>query len=84
MVSFHFVCVSGCATKAMNFFAGYVRSGKISIPVLKNVLVKAKIKLPSEGTNVTVGIRPQNLIIDERGTDFTIEILERLAGVNYA
>ena len=69
---------------AMNFFAGYVRSEKICIPAFKDVLVETKIKLPSEGTNVTVGIRPQNLIMDESGTDFTIEILERLGGVNYA
>ena len=68
---------------AMNFFEGYISSGKICIPAFKDMLVEAKIKLPSEGTKITVGIRPQNFIMDKNGTDFTIEVHERLGGVNY-
>ncbi|MBP80099.1 MAG: ABC transporter ATP-binding protein [Deltaproteobacteria bacterium] len=68
---------------AMNFFEGYVHSGKVCIPTFQDISIATKINLPSEGSQITVGIRPQNLIMDENGTEFTLEIHERLGGVNY-
>ena len=68
---------------AMNFLQGKVSGGKVSVPALKQHL-DLGLKLPSEGTEVEIGIRPEHIRLDATGTLFVLELIEKLGGVSYA
>ncbi|SMX23783.1 ABC transporter ATP-binding protein [Boseongicola aestuarii] len=68
---------------AMNFMKGTVKGGVIEVPALE-MTVNPDITLPSEGTDVIVGLRPEHAAIDSSGDAFTVELTEALGGVSYA
>ncbi|HML50015.1 MAG TPA: sn-glycerol-3-phosphate ABC transporter ATP-binding protein UgpC [Propionicimonas sp.] len=68
---------------AMNLMEGAVTEGGVRIgdyvlPVAREVLAKA----PSEET-LTVGIRPENLTIAEKGFDIDVDLVEELGADGY-
>jgi lactose/L-arabinose transport system ATP-binding protein len=67
---------------AMNFFDGTVTSGAVSVPGL-SMSVAASVALPSEGSAVSVGIRPNHITIDEGGDSHRVDLTESLGGVSY-
>ncbi|MBT7908137.1 MAG: sn-glycerol-3-phosphate ABC transporter ATP-binding protein UgpC, partial [Marinovum sp.] len=69
---------------AMNFLSAVVCSGQIMVPALNNQTIKASIKLPAEGSKLTIGIRPKALQLDMAKKGLKIDIHERLGGVSYA
>jgi lactose/L-arabinose transport system ATP-binding protein len=68
---------------SMNFLKGTVVDGGISIPALANRTVSPKVSLPSPGSDVTIGLRPQDLQLSDGGQDITLDMRERLGGVSY-
>ena len=68
---------------SMNFLNGRVAGGQVVIPALNDVTIPANVALPSEGTDVIVGIRPQHLSVQEGASPVRIDIRERLGGVAY-
>jgi len=68
---------------AMNFVKGTVAAGgKVDVPGLKTSL-KIPVTLPSVGTTVEVGLRPEHLIVDRKGSTHRVEMSESLGGVSY-
>ncbi|MFS4436993.1 ABC transporter ATP-binding protein [Paracoccaceae bacterium GXU_MW_L88] len=67
---------------AMNFLEGVVKDGAVEIPAMGQSLNYA-MNLPSDGTQVSVGIRPEWLTIEDGGA-LTVELVESLGGVSYA
>ncbi|RVT85908.1 TOBE domain-containing protein, partial [Rhodobacteraceae bacterium CCMM004] len=68
---------------SMNFLAGTVRDGGIDLPGLQTALA-VPVTLPPEGTEVTVGLRPEHLSLDPAGETHTVDLTEALGGVSYA
>ena len=68
---------------SMNFLNGVVNSGKLQIPGLDEAAVTPKAALPTDGTAVTVGIRPQDLSIEPGSSSIKVDLRERLGGVSY-
>ena len=68
---------------AMNFLKGTVKGGVIEVRAL-GMTVSPDITLPSEGTEVTVGLRPEHAELDQSGDAFTVELTEALGGVSFA
>ena len=68
---------------AMNFLPGKVANGTLSIPALKEV-PELTMKMPSDGTKVELGIRPEHLRIDPAGNGFRLDLIEKLGGISYA
>ncbi|MBM2575984.1 sn-glycerol-3-phosphate ABC transporter ATP-binding protein UgpC [Jannaschia sp. Os4] len=67
---------------AMNFVAGTVRGGGVHVPAL-GTTVSPPVALPSEGTNMIVGLRPEHLEMAPGG-DLGVDLTEALGGVSYA
>lgn len=68
---------------SMNFLEGRVEGGKISVPALRGTITPP-VSIPSEGTQVTVGLRPEHISIDASGDTHTVDLSEALGGVSYA
>jgi lactose/L-arabinose transport system ATP-binding protein len=68
---------------AMNFMQGRVENGTLSIPAIGTPLT-LDLRLPSDGTGVECGIRPEHLRIDPNGSGFRLDLVEKLGGVSYA
>jgi lactose/L-arabinose transport system ATP-binding protein len=68
---------------AMNFLDGVVTGGKIDVPGLQKS-VSVNVSLPADGTAVSLGLRPEHLVIDPKGDTHTVELTEALGGVSYA
>jgi lactose/L-arabinose transport system ATP-binding protein len=68
---------------SMNFFEAKVSGGKIDVPGLGQS-VAAIVTLPSDGSAVTVGLRPERIEVDPNGATHTVELTEALGGVSYA
>jgi len=68
---------------AMNFVKGTVRDGVIDVPAF-GMSVTPDITMPSEGTNVIVGLRPEHAELDRSGETFKVELTEALGGISYA
>ena len=68
---------------AMNFLDGTVGDGGIDVPSLKQTL-NPPVTLPSGGSSVTGGIRPEHIELDLNGDTHTVELTEALGGVSYA
>jgi len=68
---------------SMNFLKGTVSGGKVLIPALDNMEIPTAVSLPSEGSAVTIGLRPQNLSVQEADSSLRVELRERLGGVAY-
>lgn len=67
---------------AMNFFEGTVSDGGASVPGL-GMIVPASVSLPAKGSNVTVGVRPNHVVIDDTGDTHTVDITESLGGTSF-
>lgn len=67
---------------AMNFFEGTVSEGGALVPGL-GVTVPSSVSLPALGSKVTVGIRPNHVVIDESGDTHTVDITESLGGTSF-
>ena len=65
---------------AMNFVAGVAEAGSVLCKGLGSV--GTSIPLPSTGSDVTVGLRPQHLKID-KGSTHRVDLTEALGGVSY-
>jgi lactose/L-arabinose transport system ATP-binding protein len=68
---------------AMNFLGGTVKGGLVEVPALKKS-VALDVAMPAEGTGVSVGLRPERLVIDPAGDTHRVELTEALGGVSYA
>ena len=68
---------------AMNFLNGtVVDGGEIAVPALGRA-VKVNVNLPSEGSDVIVGIRPEHTEVDSAQSGLNVELTEALGGVSY-
>ncbi len=67
---------------AMNFVDGVVKNGAIEVPAF-GMTVSPHVTLPSEGTDVIVGIRPEHAVVERGGQGFTVELTEALGGVSF-
>ncbi len=67
----------------MNFVSGIARAGRVEVPALGGMSIASSVALPSDGEEVTIGLRPQNLSINPDGDDLTVYITEQLGGVSY-
>ncbi|MCH1455917.1 MAG: sn-glycerol-3-phosphate ABC transporter ATP-binding protein UgpC [Planktomarina temperata] len=68
---------------AMNFLSAVVRDGLVDVPGLETS-VDLPVTLPAEGTADEIGLRPEHLTLDPKGTTHRIEMTESLGGVSYA
>ncbi|MEM1237259.1 MAG: sn-glycerol-3-phosphate ABC transporter ATP-binding protein UgpC [Pseudomonadota bacterium] len=68
---------------SMNFADATVKGGAVEVPSLKQD-VSLDVTLPSDGTSVQLGLRPEHLNIDRAGTTHTVDLTEALGGVSYA
>lgn len=67
----------------MNFLKGTVSNGQITVPALDSMSIPCNAQLPAEGTEVLVGLRPQQLEISTEGPQLQVDIIEHLGGVAY-
>ena len=68
---------------AMNFLSAVVKDGLVDVPGLETS-VDLPVTLPAEGTAIEIGLRPEHLTLDPKGTTHRIEMTESLGGVSYA
>ena len=67
----------------MNFVKGIARAGQVEVPALSGATISTTVGLPPDGSEVLVGLRPQNLSINGNAGDLTVSITEQLGGVSY-
>ncbi|WP_179378821.1 ABC transporter ATP-binding protein [Jannaschia marina] len=67
---------------SMNFLNGTVKDGAVEVPGLKTS-VSPQVTLPSDGTDVIVGMRPEHLTVAS-GDVLGVDLTEALGGVSYA
>ncbi len=67
----------------MNFLDATGSSKGVDIPALGMVGITPNASLGAEPTNVTAGVRPQHLTIDENGDGLIVDLVEHLGGVSY-
>ena len=67
---------------SMNFIDGKITKGQVVIPALSDLSIKVPIALPKEGTEVIVGIRPQDVLL-KSGDLLNVKMSEQLGGVTY-
>lgn len=68
---------------SMNFLRGIVESGQVRVPALAGATVGTNVTLPDEGAPVTVGLRPQSLVLGPGTSGLSVEFTEKLGGVTY-
>ena len=68
---------------AMNFLTAKVEGGRLVCPGLGGP-VEVEAVLPADGTEVTLGLRPEHLEIDPQGATHRVDLAEALGGVSYA
>lgn len=68
---------------AMNFLDGVVRGDTVHVPSLKSDFA-VPVSLPPEGSEVTLGMRPEHIEIDPAGDTHDIDLTEALGGTSYA
>ena len=66
---------------SMNFLRGTVTGGGVEIPALGKT-VESAATLPADGSAVTVGVRPEHLVLEPEG-DLSVDLTEALGGVSY-
>ena len=67
---------------AMNFLSGTVRGAGVDVPALGR-RVDVAATLPSEGSPVTIGVRPEHLEVRRNTGSLRAELSEALGGVSY-
>jgi lactose/L-arabinose transport system ATP-binding protein len=68
---------------SMNFMDGTVAAEGVDVPALAMTVV-AGSKQASIGQEVTLGLRPEHLVLDPTGDTHHVELTESLGGVSYA
>ena len=68
---------------SMKFLAATVEGKSIVVPALGRRL-DLPVKLPPQGTNVEIGLRPEHVQVTASDKSFKLELIERLGGVSYA
>ena len=68
---------------AMNFVSGKVTGAGVEVAALGGQVVPANVALPSAGSDVIVGLRPQILELTAAATA-KVDIIEHLGGISYA
>lgn len=68
---------------SMNFLDGVAKGGAIDVPAFREGVSPA-VNLPGDGTEVTVGLRPEHVDLDPNGSTHAVELTEALGGVSYA
>ncbi|GAA6160130.1 sn-glycerol-3-phosphate ABC transporter ATP-binding protein UgpC [Ruegeria sp. HU-ET01832] len=68
---------------AMNFLECDVVDGRVTHPAF-NHPVPVTSSVPANATKVTLGIRPEHLLVDRTGDTCTVDLTEALGGVSYS
>ena len=68
---------------AMNFLSGKVVEGGVEVPGLRGGIAK-RLAAAMTGQPVTVGLRPEHLVIDPADDSHKVDMVESLGGVSYA
>ena len=68
---------------SMNFLEGVVDGKSVRVPGFGDKRIETSVALPADGSKVTVGLRPQHLIVNEAEATLTVDLRERLGGVAY-
>ena len=68
---------------SMNFLKGKVVDGGVEVPALGGDVLPTSVGLPGAGSDVIVGIRPQEATLTEQSSPITVDITEQLGGVAY-
>ncbi|MEP6065869.1 MAG: sn-glycerol-3-phosphate ABC transporter ATP-binding protein UgpC [Paracoccaceae bacterium] len=68
---------------SMNFVNGEITDGGVLVPALGGAIIPTEVALPAIGSNITVGLRPQALLLKPGSGDIKLELRERLGGVAY-
>ncbi len=68
---------------AMNFVDAIAAKASVEVPSLQTK-VKTGASLPAAGTELTIGLRPEHLLIDTKGNTHRVDLTEALGGVSYA
>ncbi|WPY96188.1 sn-glycerol-3-phosphate ABC transporter ATP-binding protein UgpC (plasmid) [Limimaricola variabilis] len=68
---------------AMNFVGGSAADGGVIAPGLGAETIAAPARLPTPGTEVILGLRPQHMGI-VAGDSHAVDLVEKLGGVSYA
>jgi len=68
---------------SMNFLEGIVESDGVRVAALDGKVISTTVALPAAGVKVTVGLRPQVLVVREAQSSLTVDLRERLGGVAY-
>lgn len=68
---------------SMNFLEGSVSEGGVKIDALGNKVYKTSSTLPEEGSPLIIGLRPQDLSIEQGDSNVVTELSEKLGGVTY-
>lgn len=66
----------------MNFIDGVSNGSAIVLNDLSGTF-SPPVKIPPEGTAVTLGVRPEHITIDPDGDTHTVDLTEALGGVSY-
>ncbi len=68
---------------AMNFLRGVAGDGSVTVPALADRVLPTSVTLPAAGTEVIVGVRPQDMDLSAGASPLKLDIRERLGGVAY-
>ncbi|WP_085909941.1 ABC transporter ATP-binding protein [Kiloniella majae] len=68
---------------SMNFLKGVVDDGKVVVPALGEQKISTAVTLPSEGSDVYIGIRPQHITLSAKEGSCVLDLREQLGGVSY-
>ena len=68
---------------AMNFVAATVESATSVSSKGLGVTVPMTVALPGKGAGVTLGLRPQHLLLDTKGKTHRVEMTEALGGISF-
>ncbi len=68
---------------AMNFVKGIAEAGAVRVPALSDKSIPTAVSLPAAGTEVIVGVRPQDMELTAGASSIKLDIRERLGGVAY-
>ena len=68
---------------SMNFMAARVTNGKVEVPALDGASLPVRPGLLADGSQVTVGLRPQILSISAADSGVAVDMSEKLGDVTY-
>ena len=67
---------------SMNFVEGVVQGDQVTVAAFGGRSITTSVALPAEGEKVTVGLRPQSVVVSAGGA-VTLDLRERLGAVAY-